>query len=469
MSDIWLDSVDMDSISLLGHSPNHVTFDGFATLSARLFVVNDGTDAGPMFPFEAAHAFGILMGVEDNFAGPGYEWQAYFDFVQKPFPGNPFNDWTVILQPDTIPSPSSWTPIRQTEAAGNNGAAYFGGGTVSVTKDYALGHYVFTTPLGAVTVPFTWLSNQPPLRPFWVPTDTPMYSVGIGHALAYADTSVLNQEVTKWHNFYTRQNGVIVPPGSAALTAADPGFWDSPFTGIWFAVPGGGNYHQTGVLMPSASGQEATRYRTEFTAPAFPAQVYQATTEQRYIMPPGTTPAGLDVAVMPEHDLLFAGWAMDPNELMARRSHDHAHTWVNLLIETGTPASSLSLACFAGQVWICYYDGSQIVTRYSRDLALTWSSAMPVSFAGTNPRLVISPEGMFFFFYFSGTNLLLRRSTDFGVTYLDAAPIPITASLTAQDFGAVWAADRRLVVSYVNGANWESKYSLDLGSSWALV
>jgi hypothetical protein len=285
MSDIWLDSVDMDGISLLGHSPNHVSFDGYATLSARLFVVNDGTDAGPMFPFEAAHAFGILMGVEDNFAGPGYEWQAYFDFVQKPFPGNPFDDWTAILQPDTTPSPSFWVPIRQTEAAGNNGAAYFGGGTVSVTKDYALSRYVFVTPLGSVTVPFVWLQNQPPLRPFWTPSDTPLYAVGIGHALAYDDTGVTNEDDTRWHNFYTRQNSVIV--SGAALTAADPGSWDSPFISTWFAVPGGGNYHRTGVLIPSSSGQEVAGYRTEFTAPPFPAQVYQATSEQRYIMPGG--------------------------------------------------------------------------------------------------------------------------------------------------------------------------------------
>lgn len=319
MSDVWACSVDYDGTAQLGHVPNHVTFDGYATLSARLFVVNDGTDAGPMFPFESAHSFGVLMGVEDNFAGPGYEWQAYFDFVQKPFPGNPFDDWTAILEPDTTPSPSFWTPIRQTQAAGNNGSAYFGAGTVTVTKDYALGHYVFATPLGSVTVPFIWLSNQPPLRPFWIPSDTPLYAVGIGHALAYADTSVLNEEKTHWTNFFTKQNGINVPPGSAALTAADPGTWDSPFTAPWFAIPGGGNYHLTGVLIPSASGQEVTSYRTEFTAPAFPAPVYQATSEQRYIMPAGFNAPHLTVDA-----------AVDPNSgfLYTLRIEDHDRTKV---------------------------------------------------------------------------------------------------------------------------------------------
>lgn len=383
-----------------------------------------------------------------------------------PAPGA-FQVVTVRLGDAEIQPPQWQIPSIITRYSGDSLALLTGTVTLSITKDYDADLMTFTGPLGVSTVALSALDALPG-GPYGYFNTTPLRPRGFAQRLQLPEPTGFDpaydvDDQVKWYDLIGRQNGT--PYDTVALSSADPGNW-WPINSLAFSPI-------TGTFDPGLAPwwtytQEALRerVRAQVFAAAFPEWRQFITWKRRR---PVMAANPLDLTVMPEHDALFALWESMPGEATVRRSHTDARTWKDLPLESGTPTESPSIQCFAGQVWVCYYDGSQIVTQVSKDLGLSWSVAVPVSFAGTNPRLVISPEGMFFFFYFDGTTLALRRSTDYGASFLGLTPIPITLALTPQDFGAVWAADRRLVVSYINAGNWESKYSLDLGSSWALV
>jgi hypothetical protein len=466
MADVWLATVSSGSISVTGHTPG---LGPIASVAAKLFVVADGTDAGPTYPFESAHSFAILGQVFPHSfgGGPTYEWRATYTFLQKPFPANPFDGWVQILQPDVIPSPSSWFSITQTQADGNNGAAFFSGGDLTIEKDWAMGKYVFGTPLGSVDVPFDWFPNQPPItNPSWTVADTPLYASGLGYAFGYADNTVNNQGTIKWFDFFTKKNSVNV--AGAHLTAADPGTFDPLIILHWQSA--GATYDLSGVDIPSTSAQEFGSYRMQLTASI--GDNFEATQLQRYIAPGGAAASGLDIASMDEHAVIFRGFAvpMARTDLEVSRSHDAGHSWTDYLaVSDAYPKSSVSLALFAGLVYAVYYDETSTTTKQviSRDLGNSWSSPVPISITGTNPRLVIAPDGPFFYFYLSSGSMLLQRSFDLGATLVDVTPIPVATLVDTADFAAIWTADRSLVVAYTSGNVWKTRRSVDLGNTWA--
>lgn len=469
MSDVWLATVDCSSVTITGHTPGGGPS---ANLAARLFVANDGTGAGPLYPFSAAHSFAILTGVEDNFygGGPTYEWRAYARFLQRPFAGDPFDDWVEILQPDVIPSPTMWTPITQFQADGGNGGAYLGGGVLSVQKDWANSKYTFTTPLGSVDVPFSWLSNQPPVTyPFWVPSDTPLYAAGIGYAFAYADDSVDNSGTVKWFDFYTKKNGTNVYGWH--LTAADPGFFDAPFTGRWDTPPGFGSYHPTGVLIPSSAGQETSRYREQFSAAAFPAQVYEATDEQRYIAVSSLTGPSIDMEKSVEHGVMYRAYPdlSLPRQMDFQRSFDNGHTWSSPIIAATDPAwinDSPSLNSVEGRLYLTWFNGTSILQARSLDGGRNWNVPVTLPFTGTNPRRIADKNGgpSFLFFINPGGDIKVAVTYDNGASF--RGPYTVVTGVGAQQIDAEFAPDSSIVVSYIFGGTWLQKRSRDLGATW---
>jgi hypothetical protein len=404
--------------------------------------------------------------VFDPFSGFGVHYALQCSLLQPLGVGQPFRTvYTAAAQyPPTgyvgdVRTPASWNTIQLVPSgtlliltAADGGASYQAGGTIAIEKDWDGFTITFFTPLGNMVMPLDTVTPGP--GPAIGNFSEAPSTTGFWHSMYWVGATDPVLELARWKNFYWSVGGVHVD--GAALTSANPGFWEivpDPFES----------------QIPNSNVQEALDYLTEFHATVPANDFFARATEYRQWMGP-SVPLGLDMTTMPEHDIVFAVWEAMPAVHVLRRSHDHGHAWTDLVVGGVPGGESVTVQGFAGQVWVCYYDGTtSIVTRHSADFGLTWSSPVPVSITGTNPRLVIAPEGTFFYFYFSGTNLVLSRSNDFGVTLFDVTPIPITASLTAQDFGAVLAADRSLVVSYINSGNWESKRSRDWGNTWALA
>src|SRR6266851_2473718 len=467
MANVWLAELSYDGVSVVGETPA-----GFpantATLASRVFLVADDTGATG-FPFAVDHAFCIEAQLNTNFTGGGgsYEWEAQFRVKQKPIPppGEPFDDWVDIF------NPIGGAPTFLVDAGGNNGAAFFNAGLVSVTKDLNTSSYYFATPLGTMTVPFGWLNSQPFTSPSWVPDNGPIQGIGFGHALAYSVDTITNSETTKWFNFFTKLNGVTV--AGNALSAADPGSWYPPFEGDWIRPTTiiGGGYLGGGGFIPANSGQETTRYRSELVTT--PLVDNGATWEQRLIM---TGMAGffdLDMTEQVEHNFTRGVWnpAVPATSLVVRRTDSDGSSWTDFTAVSGTNVLDLvTIQVFSGMVILLYHDETALTIKQSlsRDQGLTWSTRVPGSISGSSPRLVASPEGTFFYFSLFAGDIVLQRSFDFGGTLFDGSPIVVATSVPMQAFGAVLTADKALLVAYADGMGaWITRISRDLGLTWA--
>ncbi len=372
--------------------------------------------------------------------------------------------------------PPNWQTTFHLPYIPGGGASPAASGTLSITKDDVALTVTFTGPYGSQTLNLSDVAGALPDGSPGYLNAYPLRCRGMAHEFAIHDPTAFSPAIVvdhqiQWHDMIDSLNGT--PYHSVALSTADPGPWWPIFYDKFDPVGGGTSSDPSQWTWT----QLATREKVEAQQSIVPSipftwdypdafRIFDSFRNLRDVM--ASTP--MDLTAMPEHDILFGAWSPAPNQAFVRRSHDHGHTWSDYAAELTTPAASISVQTYAGQVWICYYDGTHIVTQKSYDLGLSWSTPTPVSITGTNPRLVIAPDGPQFYFYFDGSgNLLLSRSLDFGVTLFDITPIPVAAGLTPQDFGAVMAADRSLVVSFILSGSWTSMRSQDLGNTWAVV
>lgn len=454
MSDVWRAAVSIDSVSIVSGAPEGTG--GSAATASRILTTLD-TVSGMQF--------GLQVALEQEFGDGSGDWKVTYYPKITGVNGDPFEfnspgpfaiGWQQIVDPGT------GLPLTIVQPGSSHGASFLAGGTIAITKDFDAGHLLFETPLGNMTAPFSWFAAGNGENQVFTPDAQPMYGNGMGHRFNRVNNTVTQSEVQKWYDFFTTKNGVQV--FGWALSAGDPGSW-----GPW--IP---QVYTGETAMVTNDGQEATRYRTSFTwtlADDTPLVRDPSTSETRYVEPPAAA-FGLDLAEMREHNIAWGAWTPSTCTcIRVRRSHDDGHTWTETVAVNGTDTvTSPSLAPFGGAVYLAYYDEttSQSLQTVSRDAGLSWSTPVPISITGSNPRLVISPEGVFFYFYISGSDIVLQRSMDLGATLFDASPITVAAVVPAQEFGAIFAADRSLLVAYADSlGNWRTRRSLDYGLTWA--
>lgn len=518
MSDIYKAEVSTDTIVIEGTAPPTaiVTDPSFtpAVVARRFFWAYDlDADGNPR------GAFGIRCDLHNWFLGvdtpdlydPSFDvdalsggesgfyiYNARYYAVYSPLPepaaagGTGAAFWPVITQPvggagvpvmlrdADIASGSSFAAGDSFSTASpsdfQSGTSFSAGGTLAITKDFGGSTLTFSTPLGDMTVDFAWLTDQGHGTAYdYTPLDTPLLAGGIAHGLAYSDSVPQNSETTRWFDFYTRKNGTIT--SGAALSAADPINWNASLrTGIrgvsfnapeedissryWTDASTGNPY------VPEDNAQETTRYRTRCLATAGTIDAGALYTLRASYGQPG-----LDLAEMPEHNIAWGAWTPPAcNCVNVRRSNDSGQTWTETVAVSGT-FTSPSLAISGGVVYLAYYDPALPGTllTLSHDEGNTWSTPVSISIAGSNPRLVMA-ESVMFFFSISGGNIVLQRSMDMGSTLFDGSPITVASSVPAQDFGAVFAADRTVLVAYADSlGNWVTRISYDFGLSWSTV
>jgi len=367
---------------------------------------------------------------------------------------------------DSEIKPSYWTtPFIMPPLIDFDTTLLTAGGTLSIVKDFASDSITFTGPLGSQSVALSAIDALPG-GPYGYTNNTPLRPRGFAHETLLPDQTVgdpsfaeINQ--VDWFNLIGRQDGVAYD--TVALSSGDPGNW-WPILALAFDRQSGAT---SSSLTPWWNFQQRpTRERVQSiidTTTTFSFQIFTTAKRRRPVM--AANP--IDIVLMPAPNLIALIWESMPTALTLRTSRDDGHTWADTEVETTTAANSPSVQVLSADLIVCYYDGIRIVTQRSRDLALTWSEPMPMAITGTNPRLVISPEtGAFFFFYCASSNLLLQRSFDQGATLADATPITVALVVTPQDFGAVLAADRALVVSYTSLGQILSRKSLDFGLTW---
>jgi hypothetical protein len=456
MSDVWKAAVSIDTVSVTGPGPDP----GPGTYAGRILIARDTVQDW---------YYGLWVDLTQVFNGTVFEYHTiYYALVGKPTFGtqDPFDTnfftsgWQTIF--DTTSFPGSGIPLRLEESVGANGASYFGGGMLSITKDFDAAHLLFTTPLGSMTAPFTWFAPGNGFNPVISFDAEPMLGRGMAHQFIRPDDTGTYSDTQKWYDFYSYKNGVQF--FGFALSAADPGSWTP-----WIQQT------QSGFLaMVTNDGQETSRYRTSFThAPADDTPLYrdQDTREKRFTMAPAGI-FGLDLTTMPEHLMAWGVWTPESCTCVnVRHSHDAGQSWSETAAVSGTDTvASPSIQTFGVVVYVVYYDttAAAALLTHSEDAGLTWKTPVPVSITGTNPRLLVSPDGIFFFFSLSGGDIVLQRSMDFGSTLFDAAPITVATSVPTQDFGAAMGLDRTVLVAYADSmGNWVTRVSADVGLTWS--
>ncbi len=460
-SPVWECEISCDGIAVAGRPASSP---GAPVLASRIFVARDSTIGGVIHGASLAIIVTLNSGISIN-----AEWTTVYRFVQKPFPSDPFT-WVDIQQPLMPGGP--WASMSIIEPDGNNGASFFNGGLISITKDFDSSQFVFSTPLGGVTVPFVWLSDQPPLTSNpWVPDNGPLVANGFGHALAFQDDSIINSEATKWFNFFTRRNGL--PFITCHLTSVDPGVWtgwnQSPYTPPFGYITSGG-------IIPTDDAQEVSRYRSKFifTPPDFAHE--SASDEVRYFLAPtGEVMQALASVEVPEHGAIWFAYvyAATPDTLTGRVAYDNGKTWQERTIyqAMGSTNNSPSLLWEEPNLYAIWHDGVFILHSKSTDLGVSWSTAMPIAIAtGSHPYVINSPDhGLAFYFYIDGSNnLQLIRSGTYGNDFIDASPHQVVTGIDAQTISAEIAADgTTLLVGYIQAGVWQQVRSRDWGLSWA--
>jgi len=458
MANIWKAQVTVASVGIGGTLADGVTTNpnegsylfgvlddigiGYA-IEARLIV-----DPGTLFYDSVYYA------CVSNFAGGSLNSQANDWWGEPPL-------WFYIL------SPLGGGGTPQNITAADNGAAWLAGGTLSITKDFALNLITFTTPLGSMTIPLsTFTSTQvgPPS-----PDDGPFVATWMGHGLAVIGGTLPAYDTERWGDFFTYRNGVLQPAFSTALSLADPGSWVPGWDQFEFKYPSSVGFFGT---HPTNDFQDSASYKTECIETTFPLQGNGMTESRQFLGPTTAACVGPDLAAMNVHAALLGTWAVPPahTTLTGRRSHDGGHTWFETIAATGDTYSSPSIQILEDTAIILYEDQTTaaILQTVSRDLGITWSTPVPVSIMGACPRLVISPDGIMFYFCINASaQIVLQRSMDGGATLFDASPLVVATMVPMQAFGATLMVDGGLRVSYADaGNNWKTRVSRDYGLSW---
>jgi hypothetical protein len=406
--------------------------------------------------FDSFSGFGVFYALQCSLLGPlgvGLPFRTVYVAKALFFPTGYVGD---------ARTPAGWSTIQLVPSgtllilsAADGGASYQAGGTMAIEKDWDGFKVTFFTPLGNMVMPLDTVTpgSDPAIGNFSrSPSNT-----GFWHSMYWVGTTDPVLESARWKNFYWSVGGVHVD--GAALTSADPGMWEiipDPFE----------------MQIANSNAQETLDYLTEFHA-TIPANDFfaRATEYRRWIG--RLTTVSLDLTAQREFNTAWGAWTSTPgmNSITTRRSDNDGHTWTDSPAVTGSDLlQSVTIQARAGRLFLCYYDVTlgTVQQSISRDAGTTWSAPVPVAISGTNPRLVIDTMTAFFYFSISGGNIVLQRSFDVGATLADAAPILVATGVPIQEFAAVMAPDRRLLVAYADaGLNWVTRVSSDFGQNWS--
>jgi len=366
MADIWRAEVTVSTVGIGG-----TLADGSTTapnLASYLFGAMD--DIGIGYAIEARLTLdpGTLFydstyyACVGNFAGGALNSQANDWWGEPPH-------WFYIL------SPLGGGGTPQNLSAADNGAAWLAGGTLSITKDFALNLITFTTPLGSMTIPLsTFTSTQvgPPS-----PDDGPFVATWMGHGLAVIGGTLPAYDTERWSNFQTLKNGVLQPVYSTALTMADPGRWVAGWDQFEFEYPPSVGFFGT---HPTNDFQDLATYKTECIENSFPLQGNGMTESRQFFGPTTPTPSILlDLITMKAggRSVYARVEPSTPDAVDVGYSDALGHVWnpQNVGQIVGRVYSSPSLSENPdGTLNLFVYDATPAVTRWfkSYDFAASW-------------------------------------------------------------------------------------------------
>lgn len=362
-----------------------------------------------------------------------------------------------------VKSPELWQAIfiGMTSAVyeivvNDSGAGWLAGGTLAIEKDYDANVVRFITPAGTMTVPLDTvapatvgpISNSPGQSGFW-------------HTLYWGglDPSISVSESALWTDFWFSSNSVHVD--GAAMTAADPGFWEPPIA-LWDQPPASDAQHTLGYLAQFTYSPPPTVHDnghfSEYREWGF-----------------STRGAGIASVRLPEHGTIMTAYA-GPADLTAINvtvTFDNGRTNPAFPVVaggTGAMPRGVSIAWSGQRAYVVYGDAATgLMQTESFDFGQTWSTPVSFSITGTNPTTLVDPfHGIQFYFYIDVSgNLQLVRSADHGQTFIDAAPLLVAAAIGPQNVGAQFTSDGNLLVNYLSGGALAQLRSLDYGLTWS--
>lgn len=359
------------------------------------------------------------------------------------------------------------TSFVYTVVLNDGGAAFFNGGTLSITKDFDNNHIIFSCQGGAFTSPYIWDGNgsHPGLAVSAGPDlllPSPGLS-GIYHQLAWTHNAPTESIATAWKNFEFSKAGTQY--FGCAMSSTDPGIWQTINVGFEDDV------------IPNSDTQLPTKYLTKWQATqpgSDDEEVFPKAQEARLFLS-DTHGYGLASAMAPEHGTIFLAYAgpADLTEVRTNRTFDNGRSaQVATILAPGTnPVAGVGCAYGNGRLYVVWYDvlSLTLFQSISIDLGITWSTPMALSFTGSNPVILLDPNhGIIFYFYqdLPTGNIYLQRSGDAGATMIDTTPHTVLTGISPQTIAAEFGSDGTVVVAYVAAGVITQKRSRDYGLTW---
>lgn len=238
MADVWTVEVTVDGVSVVGPGPSSVNTDEKHVLQLS---AEDEPGVNNSLVLEwtlEVHSFG---------GGPTYEYRT----VARLHVGRTDASTTA----HSLGGPGADVVATQTEADGQNGAAFFAGGKLSITKDDNTQMVTMTTPLGSSSVSFATALQSAGNN---LKGDS-LYHQWVRPNPNTGPSNPDGQSIVTWSGFWTTKNGTRV--SGAALGSQQPGDWfdnglgESP----WF-------FNATvGTRINRANSQTALRLQSGWT------------------------------------------------------------------------------------------------------------------------------------------------------------------------------------------------------------
>lgn len=458
MADVWECSIDYSIPSYTGNPVGHPEDGLTGEFAVEFHVVGAAVGSGPP-EFAPAIDYGcycVSVGINpDGTCFMGLQ-QYQDDAAANPQP----LFWSGFSGAPTMVLSSSFQ------------STVLGGGTLTLTKDFAHDILTATSPLGTITLT---LSD---LDPFVSPSynnNVPIIPWGYGAQFAMGPPTTsppfsqipVDDEV-KFSNIVAKQNGTTYQ--TIALTPGDPGHWWVNNTTVFDPLVGNVN----GPTSPYWSLTQETldqKITGSLTSGELPTR-FTIYGFWRNLTLPGSP--GLASTRAPDHGAIWSAY-VDPTNaatLKVRKTFDKGQSWQEstlYMAAGGANNQSPSLAYLGGRLFAVWYDGAEILQSNSRDLGTNWSTPVTLPISGTNPLLLVDPShGLQYYFYVDGSgNLQLVRSATFGNDFIDASPHLVASGVGAQTVAAQFAPDGSLLVGYIASGAWTQTRSKDLGLTWS--
>ncbi len=399
--DIWTFEVTLDGISILGPGPSAANTGELHTLRAS--IEHNSVNSLVFEWILEVHSFG---------GGPTYEYRTLAKL----------HDNTNAAS--NLSYPFGVTIATQTEADGQNGAAFLAGGKLKITLDDNTSMVTLETPLGTSTVSYATALITTGLS--WV-------GWSLYHGWHRPDANADGQSIVEWAGFWTEKNGTRV--SGAALGTNQHGDWHQVLGNEWFFGPVGG------VRIATANSETATRlqsgwvYNDVLDNPrAVSSDEWRYWNNQGSI---GEVPLVVDLCVNRRSGQILAARVkkQTPERVTIAYTEDSGATWADAEADAGIGAfcSPPTLGVTPdGAFSLVFHDGTTAVYWRSVTGGRTWTfvgTFLPILPWGTItvPAHFQHPSGLLLVTYTTGGDFKLGV---FSVPTVSVAPIA-TVTLAA--------------------------------------